>query len=114
VLRALLSYVSRQGTNPSYGQRAFGRRLGINPGAFSEILQNKRTVTVATAKKILANLNHAPGKIERFLDEVKPKRTGAKKVFHHLSLGRTAEEVTFVPQNGNGRPIRIPRTGPIR
>ncbi len=84
--KLVAEYAARRSTNPSYSQRAFGRRLGVSSGSLSEIIQSKRTVSVATAKKILTNLNQPPHEIERFFEEVKPRRTRAKKVFHDLSL----------------------------
>lgn len=80
------SYSARKGQNPAFSLRAFSKKIGVSSGALSEVLQNKRRVTIATAKKILENLNYSPDQIEQFLSERKAPKKGQDRYFQDLSF----------------------------
>lgn len=42
--------------NPSFSLRAFASKLGMSPGALSEILNERRLITLKNAKRIIDNL----------------------------------------------------------
>lgn len=52
--------------NPGFSQRAFARRLGISPGALSEIMRRKRTVSARRAMEIVTALEVETSELERF------------------------------------------------
>jgi len=45
-----------QRKNPAYSKRAFAKKLGLNSGTLSTLLQNKRKLTPAAATKLLERL----------------------------------------------------------
>jgi len=50
-------FTLRRSRNSSYSLRAFARSLGVNPGALSQILNGKRSLTAQSTKKILRAMN---------------------------------------------------------
>ena len=60
--------------NPSYSLRAFARKLALNPGALSGILNGKRLVSRTLAERILERLHLAPAAHEQLLQAFSPLR----------------------------------------
>lgn len=80
------SYSAKKSLNAAFSLRAFSKKLGVSSGALTEILQKKRRVTYATAKKILLNLSYSPIQAEHFLEEKKASSIGLDRVYQDLSF----------------------------
>lgn len=80
------SYSAKKSFNAAFSLRAFSKKLGVSSGALTEILQKKRRVTHATAKKILINLSYSPLQAEHFLEEKKSSNIGLDRVYQDLSF----------------------------
>lgn len=70
--RYLLSYLRTQlneakSKNPSFSLRSFALKLGLSPGMLSEILNEHRTITPRTAKKIIDRVSISSEERNRFL-----------------------------------------------
>ncbi|MGH1469518.1 MAG: helix-turn-helix domain-containing protein, partial [Bdellovibrionales bacterium] len=50
-------YAGKKGRNPAYSLRAFAKHLGLSPGTLSELISEKRPVTLKTAQKVLGRLD---------------------------------------------------------
>lgn len=80
----ILEYNKKTEKNPQYSLRALGRKLGVSSGALSEILNNKRRVTKATAIKILKNLYISENETTTFFNLIENKKI--KREYTPLSL----------------------------
>jgi uncharacterized protein (TIGR02147 family) len=78
------AYSAKKEFNNSFSMRAFSKRIGVSSGALTEIFQNKRRVTITTAKKILSNLNYSPIEIEDFFQA--KKHNNKKRDFKDLTI----------------------------
>lgn len=65
-----LEYQNRVLRNPKYSLRAFAKKLGISPGALSELLTGQRRLTPALAGRIAPALGWPEERQQRFLSEV--------------------------------------------
>lgn len=59
--------VSKLRKNPSYSQRAFAKHLKLSPGELSEILNQKRALSLKKGIKVSKILELSPGEEESFL-----------------------------------------------
>ena len=63
------AYTEGKLRNPSYSLRAFARRVGLSPGALSEVLNGKRRVTPQMAQRILPRLNIGPEEAQALIEQ---------------------------------------------
>lgn len=60
----------KQQRNPSYSLRAYAQLLGVSPAHLSQILNEKRPLTLKTAKKMAKALKLSPFETEYFLSDL--------------------------------------------
>ena len=65
-------YAARRARNPEFSVRAFARWLGISPAQLSQVLSEKRPLTLKMASKIAERLGFSPEERGRFLSESSP------------------------------------------
>ena len=56
----LAKYEELRQKNPSFSRRAFSQRMGLSPGAMSEIFNGQRNVSLKLAEKIAKKLSLDP------------------------------------------------------
>lgn len=76
-------YAHKKALNAAFSLRAFSKKLGVSSGALSEILKNKRRVSILTARKILQNISMSSLEIESFFNE---KEAAKNLVYNDLTL----------------------------
>ncbi len=69
-------YLDAKSKNPGYSLRAFARRLGLNSGAVSSIINGKRRVSKKMAARILERLGLALDVRRKVLESLEFERTG--------------------------------------
>lgn len=67
-------YADLKQNNPSYSVRSFALKAGISPGAMSEILNGKRTISLSLAKKMAENFRLNPTERSQFLAELAERK----------------------------------------
>lgn len=75
----------RARAHPRYSQRAFARDLGMSPGELSEVLQDKRRLSLRSALKVAKALSLNPTETKHLLYLVQMQATGI--VDHSIDVG---------------------------
>ena len=76
IIRKLtLEFANSRRRNPQYSLRAFARKLDVQASALSEIMNNKRKITMKMGKRILEGLCVNPAERENILKHKKSKHS---------------------------------------
>lgn len=89
--------LERTRANPAYSQRAFAKNLGMAPGALSEIMAGKRSLSLKSALKVANNLGLNPQDTQQLLlmaqRDKRPEGSLLKREMRRLDLSLDMFEV---------------------